>query len=90
MSAPTIVRDYLPRAVPLPGNRRRYMRVVERQVMVYRRYWAILLSGFVEPFLFLGSIGIGVGGLVHTLPGPAGVPISYAAYVAPGPSTVLP
>jgi lipooligosaccharide transport system permease protein len=84
MSAPTVVRDYIPRAVPLPGNRRRFLHVVERQVMVYRRFWALLASGFVEPFLFLGSIGIGVGGLVHTLPGPAGVPISYASYVAPG------
>ena len=65
MSAPTLVRDYLPRAVPLPGNRRRFMHVVERQVMVYRRFWALLASGFVEPFLFLGSIGIGVGGLVQ-------------------------
>lgn len=84
MTAPAAVRDYLPRAVPLPGTRRRYLRVVERQVMVYRRFWPLLASGFVEPFLFLGSIGIGVGGLVHTLPGPAGHPISYAAYVAPG------
>ena len=84
MTAPTLIRDYLPRAVPLPGNRRRFMHVVERQVMVYRRFWGLLASGFVEPFLFLGSIGIGVGGLVHTLPGPGGVPISYAAYVAPG------
>ena len=84
MTAPAAVRDYVPRAVPLPGNRRRYLRVVERQVMVYRRFWPLLVSGCVEPFLFLGSIGIGVGGLVHTLPGPAGGPISYASYVAPG------
>ena len=84
MTTPTVVRDYLPRAVPLPGTGRRFVHVVERQVRVYRRYWAMLLSGFVEPFLFLGSIGIGVGGLVHTLPGPSGRPIDYAAYVAPG------
>lgn len=84
MTLPAVVRDYAPRAVPLPVSRHRFVHVVERQLRVYRRYWAILLSGFADPFLFLGSIGIGVGGLIHTLPGPAGHPISYAAYVAPG------
>jgi lipooligosaccharide transport system permease protein len=84
VSLSTAARDYVPRAVPLPGNRHRFVHVVERQIRVYRRFWPMLASGFVEPFLFLGSIGIGVGGLVHTLPGPAGHPISYAAYVAPG------
>jgi lipooligosaccharide transport system permease protein len=78
------VRDYVPRIVPVPHPGRRYVHVVERQFRVYRRYWAILLSGFIDPFLFLGSIGIGVGGLIHTLPGPAGRPVDYAVYVAPG------
>jgi lipooligosaccharide transport system permease protein len=80
----TAVRDYLPRAMPVPGTGHRFVHVVERQLRVYRHYWGILLAGFVEPFLFLGSIGIGVGALVHSLPGPAGRPIDYAAYVAPG------
>jgi lipooligosaccharide transport system permease protein len=80
----TATRDYVPRAVPLPGTGRRFVHVVERQVRVYRRYWAMLASGFVEPLLFLGSIGVGVGALVHTLPGPSGRAVDYAAYVAPG------
>src|SRR4051794_41745256 len=84
MSAPTLVRDYLPRAVPLPGNRRRFMHVVERQVMVYRRFWGLLAAGVVEPVLFLGAIGIGVGGLVAPPPGPGGGATSYAPDVAPG------
>src|SRR4051794_41655590 len=85
MSAPTLVRDYLPRAVPLPGNRRRFMHVVERQVMVYRRFWGPLGAGVVGPFLFLGGIGIGGGGLVDTPPGPGGGAHSFAPHVAPGP-----
>jgi lipooligosaccharide transport system permease protein len=78
------VTDYVPRIVPLPGNGRRFTRVVERQLRVYRHYWLMLASGFVEPFLFLGSIGVGVGRLVDTLPGPGGHAVSYAAFVAPG------
>ena len=79
-----MVRDYVPRAVPLPVYGQRFVHVIERQLRVYRRYWAILLAGFADPILFLGSIGIGVGQLVHTLPGPAGRPVDYAVYVAPG------
>ena len=84
MSTPAIVRGYVPRVVPLPVSRHRFVHVVERQLRVYRRYWAILLAGFADPVLFLGSIGIGVGHLIHTLPGPGGKPVPYAVYVAPG------
>jgi lipooligosaccharide transport system permease protein len=77
-------RDYVPRVVPVPRPSRRFVHVVERQVRVYRRYWMIFFAGFVEPLLVLGSIGIGVGRLVHSLPGPNGTPIDYAVYVAPG------
>ena len=38
--------------------------VLSRNVMAYRRMWFIFLTGFVEPLLYLGSIGIGVGELV--------------------------
>ena len=52
-------------------------RLVERNVLAYRRIWYIFLSGFVEPFLFLLSIGIGVGELVGTVPGPAVDSVDY-------------
>jgi len=84
VSVSSLVRDYTPRAVPLPVHGHRFVHVIERQLRVYRRFWAILLAGFADPVLFLGSIGIGVGQLVHTLPGPAGRPVDYAVYVAPG------
>ena len=62
----------------------RTLRVVERNVRAYRRGWIALVTGFVEPVLFLLSIGIGVGELVGTVPGPGGRPIAYDQFVAPG------
>ena len=46
---------------------RRAARVVERNVLAYRRMWFIFLTGFAEPLLFLLSIGVGVGELVGDL-----------------------
>ena len=54
---------------------RRPLRIVERNAIVYRRGWLVFLSGLVEPFLYLLSIGIGVGALVGKVPGPDGVPV---------------
>ena len=64
-------------------RRQRPWRLVERNVLAYRRIWPIFLSGFLEPVLFLLSIGIGVGALVGNLPvGP--LVVSYKVFVAPG------
>ncbi|WP_417215995.1 ABC transporter permease [Arthrobacter sp.] len=49
---------------------------------------AIMISGFVEPVLYLLSMGIGLGALIGTVEGPGGTPISYAAYIAPALLTV--
>ena len=62
---------------------RRTLRVVERNSRSYLRAWPVFLSGFVEPYLYLFSIGIGVGSLVGQVDGPAG-PIDYEQFVAPG------
>src|SRR5207245_9553856 len=56
-----------------------FRRVVERNVLAYRRQWFLFASGFAEPFLYLLSIRIGVGNLVGTV---GGVP--YREFVAPG------
>ncbi len=45
--------------------------------------WAIMVSGFFEPVLYLLSMGVGLGALVGTVAGPDGGEISYAAYIAP-------
>jgi lipooligosaccharide transport system permease protein len=57
--------------------------VVERNFMVYRRSWLLLLSGMLEPLFYLLSLGVGVGRLVGDVPGPDGTTLSYAAFVAP-------
>lgn len=54
--------------------------MVERNFMIYRRSITPLLSAMVEPVLYLVAIGFGVGALVGTVPG---VPVRYAAWVAP-------
>jgi lipooligosaccharide transport system permease protein len=57
--------------------------MVSRNFVVYRKSWVVFLTGFAEPVLYLFSIGIGVGQLVHGFPF-HGHTVSYAAFVAPG------
>lgn len=45
--------------------------------------YAIMLSGFVEPVLYLVAMGIGLGSLIGTVAGPGGEQIGYANYIAP-------
>jgi lipooligosaccharide transport system permease protein len=60
-------------------GRSRAHKVLERNVIVYRRGWTIIVSGFFEPLFYLLGIGFGLGALV----GDVG-DIPYAAFVAPG------
>jgi lipooligosaccharide transport system permease protein len=62
----------------------RAARMIERNVMVYRRTWLVLVSGFFEPLFYLLGIGFGLGALIGTVPGPDGQPIPYGVFVAPG------
>ena len=39
-------------------------RVLERNILVYRRSWIFIISGFFEPLFYLLSIGIGLSHLV--------------------------
>jgi lipooligosaccharide transport system permease protein len=61
----------------------RSLRLIERNLLVYKHGWLIILSGFFEPLFYLLSIGFGLGALIGTIPGPGGVPISYQLFVAP-------
>jgi len=58
-------------------------RLLERNLLVYRRIWIVILSGFFEPIFYLFSIGIGIGELVGDVIGPDGTPVEYTAFVAP-------
>lgn len=60
------------------------LRVLERNAHVGRRYWYAHLAGGAEPFLFLFSIGVGVGALVDSVVAPSGELVSYRSFVAPG------
>jgi lipooligosaccharide transport system permease protein len=69
-------------SVTVVGSRRA-LRVVERNSRVYARGWMVFLATFAEPFLLLFSLGVGLGGLVGTVPGPNGTEIDYQQFVAP-------
>ena len=74
----------LPRLIAFEGAGRRSASVVERNVATLRTaYWLVMASGFLEPILYLFSIGVGVGTLVGDLTLSDGRVISYAAFVAP-------
>jgi len=62
---------------------RRPQRLVERSVMVYRRSWMVIFSGFFEPMFYLFSIQVGLGALVGDLTIDGRV-VPYDEFVAPG------
>lgn len=61
-----------------------FLRVMERNLMAYRRMWLIFLTGFAEPVFYLLSIGIGVGALVGSVEVPGHGLVPYETFVAPG------
>ena len=67
----------LARAAPL-------LRVAEREARVWARFWhTALLTGVLMPRLFLGAMGVGLGGLVDENQGTV-EGVSYLVFVAPG------
>ena len=77
----TLALRLTPVAVRL--HRRRGLRLVEHNVVLYRRAWIYLVTGFFEPFFYLLSLGLGLGHLVGSLR-IGGQVVSYTAYAAPG------
>jgi lipooligosaccharide transport system permease protein len=58
--------------------------LVHRNLLVARRTWVVFASGLFEPFFYLFSIGIGIGGLIGPVVTDTGAALSYQAFVAPG------
>ena len=58
-------------------------RVVERNMLVYRRNYMVVVSGFFEPLFYLFSMGFGVGALIGNVPLDDGRSVPYAVFVAP-------
>ena len=57
--------------------------LVERNAVVYRRDWLVFVTGFLEPLLYLLSIGIGIQQLVGDFTLPGGQVVTYTEFVAP-------
>jgi lipooligosaccharide transport system permease protein len=61
----------------------RSRRLVERNILVYRHQWIIIVSGGFEPIFYLLAIGLGLGMIIETVTLADGRAVSYAAFVAP-------
>ena len=66
-----------------------YARIIERNVVVYRRGWIFIVSGFFEPFFYLLSAGVGLGHLVGPLHVAPGYTVRYAVFAATGGVTMI-
>jgi lipooligosaccharide transport system permease protein len=84
-----VARADAPR-VPAPGPLSRAWsqvwrarRLVERNILVYRHQWIIIVSGAFEPVFYLLGIGLGLGAIIETVPLADGRTVPYAAFVGP-------
>jgi lipooligosaccharide transport system permease protein len=68
---------------PHVGLARGVRLMVERNLMIYRHTWFLLVAEVLEPLLYLGSIGLGIGTLVGHIPGLGGTSVRYSEFVAP-------
>jgi lipooligosaccharide transport system permease protein len=68
----------------VPGGGRRASRLVERNLLSFRKAggWLVIVSGFYESLLYLLAMGLGVGALVGTVHD-GGTALRYAVFVAP-------
>lgn len=63
---------------------RRFVRIWQRNLTVYRKSWKIsFIPPFLEPLFYLAAFGMGLGGLVGTVRY-HGSEVSYIAFIAPG------
>src|SRR5438045_8156432 len=59
-------------------------RVVEREVLVFRSMWkSVTIWNLVTPLMYLGAMGLGLGGLVDSKSGGVGG-LTYLEFVTPG------
>lgn len=66
----------------MAGHTRGGGALIARNAYVHRADLWVLISGIAEPFLYLLSLGVGMGALVGQIPY-AGGTVDYAVYVAP-------
>ena len=61
----------------------RARRLVQRNILVYRHQWIIIVSGAFEPVFYLVGIGLGLGAIIQTVELADGRLVAYAAFVGP-------
>jgi lipooligosaccharide transport system permease protein len=71
-------------AAPVIGTLRRSLRVVQRNMAVYRHSWIVIVSGFFEPLFYLLGIGFGLGHFIKGAEVVPGFTVPFPAFVAPG------
>jgi len=82
----TAIARPAPSSAPAPGvvaSLLRSRRLVQRNLLVYKRGWMVIFSGFFEPLFYLLGIGYGLGSLIGNVTLADGRAIPYAAFVAP-------
>ena len=57
--------------------------VLERNFLVYRHLWVIIVSGFFEPLFYLFAARVGIGELVGNVRDGSGQAVSYTQFIAP-------
>jgi lipooligosaccharide transport system permease protein len=57
--------------------------MVERNLMIYRHTWPVILAEIFEPLLYLLAFGVGIGHLVGHVPGLPATSVTYPEFVAP-------
>jgi lipooligosaccharide transport system permease protein len=70
-------------STPIPARPGRAQTMVERNLMIYRHTWPVILAEVLEPLLYLLAFGIGIGHLVGDVPGLHDASVTYPRFVAP-------
>jgi lipooligosaccharide transport system permease protein len=81
-----VIARRTPSPAPVPaviGSFLRARRLVQRNLLVYRHGWIVIVSGFFEPLFYLLGIGYGLGTIVGDVTLADGRVVAYAAFVAP-------
>lgn len=75
-----LARMFPPQMRPTLGT----TRLLQRNLLVYKHLWLVVVAGFAEPVFFLLAVGVGLGEFVGEVTTAGGLTFSYATFVAPG------